>query len=217
MKVHQKDTRCLEERPFGEDLTLRVLQGRDAQPYCEKIASLRITMFKEYPYLYEGILEEETEYLEMYFRSFESLLFLVFDQEALVAFASALPLDQSIQELNTPLLEQKIHPRDCLYIGELMITSPYRGRGILRYFLDSYEKFAIRKGYSHLIFMTIKRTLSHKMCPENYRNPDPIWQHFGYERLPHKPLILTWKQIDTRQQEKNELDLWGKNIKERLL
>jgi hypothetical protein len=39
------------------------LRGREIEPYLQEIAGLRITVFREFPYLYEGDLEYEMAYL----------------------------------------------------------------------------------------------------------------------------------------------------------
>ena len=40
------------------------LTGPAARPYAGALAQLRLSVFRAYPYLYEGDLAYETEYLE---------------------------------------------------------------------------------------------------------------------------------------------------------
>ena len=40
--------------------------GAEIRDYFEDLTQLRMTVFKEFPYLYEGSLEYELEYLETY-------------------------------------------------------------------------------------------------------------------------------------------------------
>lgn len=44
------------------------------------------------------------------------------------------------------------------------------------------------------------------------RSLDPIWEHFGFQRLPKVDIKITWKQIDTSREEQNLLEVWGKQL-----
>lgn len=43
------------------------LRGPDALSHLEQIAKLRIEVFSEWPYIYDGDFEYETTYLKTYF------------------------------------------------------------------------------------------------------------------------------------------------------
>ena len=47
-------------------LTVEALNGPAALPYMGDLAALRIEVFREFPYLYEGTLEYEQRYLKSY-------------------------------------------------------------------------------------------------------------------------------------------------------
>ena len=40
--------------------------GRQVQPYIQELARLRIEIFRDFPYLYEGDLDYEAQYLQTY-------------------------------------------------------------------------------------------------------------------------------------------------------
>ena len=47
-------------------LEIQVVSGQGLLPYVEAVAKLRMTVFREYPYLYDGSREYEQRYLQTY-------------------------------------------------------------------------------------------------------------------------------------------------------
>lgn len=196
----------------SEKVSLRVFNGEEARKYWRQIASLRIEMFKEFPYLYEGAFEYEKEYLETYFKSKNSRILLAFDKEEVIGFSNNIPVFEELEEIQRAFQEQQINPEKYLYIGEVMIKPLYRGQGLLRKFLEYHENFAAKYAYDHLVFMTVKRPAHHPYKPENYRSLEPIWEHFGYHQHPDLDIRIRWKQIDSSQDEDNHLAVWCKSV-----
>jgi len=75
-----------------DGISLQAFTGEEAKKYTKQIANIRITMFKEFPYLYEGSLEGEEEYLNIYFSSTNSIVLLVLDGDKVVGFSNSIPL-----------------------------------------------------------------------------------------------------------------------------
>lgn len=194
------------------ELTIKAFSGEDARLYWQQIAKLRIEMFKEFPYLYEGTYEYEKEYLETYFKSKNSVILLVFDADDLVGFSNAIPLVEEMKEIQEPFLRMGIDIGAHLYVGEVMIQPPYRGRGLLRKFFEYHDASAVKQNCSKIVLMTVNRSDDHPCRPKNYNSPDPIWEHFGYHRLPEMDISMVWKQVDTHKDEVNRLALWQKHI-----
>src|SRR3989344_4682367 len=73
--------KCLENLPqqkvdeMGKKSSAKIkpLRGREIIPYIHKIAALRIAIFREYPYLYEGDMSYEERYLLMYSRTEDAI------------------------------------------------------------------------------------------------------------------------------------------------
>jgi hypothetical protein len=49
-------------------MRIKILKSTEAREYLQAIAWLRITVFQEWPYLYQGSLEYERTYLENFLR-----------------------------------------------------------------------------------------------------------------------------------------------------
>ena len=60
-------------------MVIELLHGRDIEPHIDEVARLRIAVFRDFPYLYDGTVEYEADYLSTYVRSADSLCVLVRD------------------------------------------------------------------------------------------------------------------------------------------
>ncbi len=209
---------CITEREaivlqnIEQKLEILELTGKQAERHCDNIAQIRITLFSEYPYLYQGTIACEKEYLRTYFESSNASILLVFDKGDIVGFSSSIPLSQETHELKRPFIEKGLDCNEYLYIGEVMIHPLYRGKGIARYFLEFHENKARQEGYEYTTFMTVDRPDDHPCKPKNFKPVDEIWQHFGYKLLPDMKVSMGWLQVDTETKTLNTLSLWYKKV-----
>ena len=62
---------------MADDFHFHAFTGRSLEPWLEALGELRIRVFREYPYLYDGTLEYEREYLRRYLDARDSLVVIV--------------------------------------------------------------------------------------------------------------------------------------------
>ena len=60
---------CAYSPIVSNDLQILEVHGPDLQPHLDGLGRLRIAVFRDYPYLYDGTLEYEREYLQSYLKS----------------------------------------------------------------------------------------------------------------------------------------------------
>lgn len=60
-------------------LSIVTVSGEELEKYLPDLARLRIQIFREYPYLYEGSEEYEQRYLQTYIASGAAMAVLAFD------------------------------------------------------------------------------------------------------------------------------------------
>lgn len=192
------------------DLTLSTLSGSEARKYFQQIASMRINMFKGYPYFYEGSFDCEKEYLESYFNSTHSKVLLVLKDEQIVGFSTSIPLKE-MEVVRSAFSKKQIDTSQYLYIGETLIEEPFRTPELLRKISEFHEAQAKNTGYSRLVCMVVKRDHSHPLRPANYRALEPV-QDLGYKLLEEIEVKQKWERTDTHQREENCLDIWTKPI-----
>lgn len=193
------------------DIALYVCSGQQSRRYAEQIASIRLELFREFPYLYLGTVEEEYEYLSMYFDSPSATLVLGFDREnQLVCYSSSLAVDDCTDDIKLPCAS--LGYLNILYIGEVMLRSDYRSRGISRYCMAHHEALAREGGYDAVVFMTIDRSHDHPCAPVGYRPLDDLWIKYGYKRVTGVSVLQSWRQVDTQEYVSHTLSLWIKPI-----
>ena len=71
--------------------SFRQLSGSAIAPYVPDLARLRIEVFREYPYLYDGDEAYERKYLQTYLDAPRSLAVLVYDGAQLIGASTGLP------------------------------------------------------------------------------------------------------------------------------
>jgi hypothetical protein len=194
----------------GSGVSLKAFSGEGARPYLNQIAALRMDLYKAFPYLYDGSLENEKKYLDTFFNSKNSKILLVFDHDKVVGFSNSLPLIEESDWLVKPFERASLNPGEYLYMSDFILKAPYRGKGLLRRFFEAHEKNAKINDCSKLALMTVKREPSHPQSPEGYQPLDDIWRHFRMDVVPDCEIVFLWNQVDTKKEETNRLQVWSK-------
>jgi GNAT superfamily N-acetyltransferase len=195
------------------DLVIKTVNGAGIQPFLPDIARLRIDIFREFPYLYDGSLEYEQEYLETYIRSPRSLAVLVLDGQRIIGVSTGIPLADESWEFQKPFKEQGVDTTEIFYCGESILLPAYRGRGIYKIFFGEREKHAKQfHTFKMICFCAVKRPEAHPLRPNTYTPLDPVWESFGYKKAPELTTTYSWKDIDKKQEDEKLMLFWLKNI-----
>ena len=81
-------------------LTFQRLSGPDLNQYIDELAQLRMRVFHDFPYLYDGDAEYEARYLKTYIDAPDSVIVLAFDGDKIVGASTGLPLRHETDEVN---------------------------------------------------------------------------------------------------------------------
>lgn len=177
--------------------------GNELAPYLGALAALRIEVFRDYPYLYEGTLAYEERYLKDYTKSQESLAVLVFDGAEVVGASTGMPLVDHGESVVEPLARAGLDPARVFYFGESVLRRGYRGRGLGHAFFDRRERFARERGYRNTAFCAVERPAAHPARPSDYRPLDAFWRARGYEKHPAITARFAWRDVgDTLETDK---------------
>ena len=112
------------------ELTVQRFKGTHSLAYIDKLAELRIKVFREYPYLYQGNLDYEKNYLRTYVTCKEAIIVIVKDGNEVVGVSTAIPLEFETPECQKPFIEQNLPLNKIFYFGESVLLPPYRANGI---------------------------------------------------------------------------------------
>lgn len=196
-------------------MSLKVLRlkGGEIRPYVMELAKLRLAIFKEFPYLYEGSIEDELEYMKIYMHSPDSIMIVALDNQKAVGIATAMPLKQfTITECQKPFLDLSMNISDIFYFGESVLDKNYRGQGIYRQFFQEREAAAKAYGSHTVTFCAVERSKNHPHCPQNYRSLDKVWEHFGYKKHPEILTYFVWKDIGDKHKTAKPMIFWMKQL-----
>lgn len=167
----------------------------EISPWLEDVARLRIGVFRAWPYLYEGSLESEREYLAAYARSKDCLFVLAFDDGKVIGASTGLPLADDTQEFHRPFVERGMPVESVFYFGESVLLPEYRGRGIGHAFFDQREAHARALGrFRWTAFCSVDRDIDDVRRPDGYRTNDAFWSKRGYQRRPGMTMHLPWQE-----------------------
>ena len=195
-------------------ITIKIFFGKDIDEIIDEIAHLRIVIFREFPYLYDGNLEYERNYLANYAKSEKSIIIAAYDGDKIIGISSGIPMTDETIEFYQPFVEQKYDINKIFYCGETILLSQYRGKGIYKQFMQAREDHA-RKigGFEVACFCAVERPQNHSLCPSNYQPLNEIWNKFGYFCNPDLYTYYSWKDIDSDKETKHRMTFWLKNLK----
>jgi GNAT superfamily N-acetyltransferase len=188
------------------------VSGAQIERYLDELAALRIEVFREYPYLYDGTLDYERRYLRGYAASARSVVVLALDGERAVGAATALPLRDHSEDM-TPVLGAAGFDLDRVYyFGESVLRASYRGRGIGHAFFDQRELAARRHGFSIATFCAVQRADDHPRKPANYVPHDAFWRKRGYEPRPDITATFDWRDLDETEESPKSMMFWVREL-----
>ncbi len=190
----------------------QALHGADIRKYLQPLAALRLQVFYDWPYLYEGNLDYEQQYLETYARCTQSLAVLAWDDDRCVGATTALPLQQAEPAMRAPFESAGLATHDLLYLGESVVLQSHRGRGIGVAFFEQREAHARQLGLARCAFCAVERPEQHRLRPANYVGNEAFWGRRGYSRHPELHCSFDWLDRGDSAPSAHQLTYWLRTL-----
>ena len=187
---------------------IRCLSGSEIESILMPLAELRIEVFREFPYLYDGTIQYEEDYLSVYIESKQSVVVTAWDEAQLVGASTALPLLDSDVEFQKPFMEHGYDLAQIYYLGESVLSKPYRGQGLGHQFFEHREAAAQQHGFKTTTFCAIERSEHHPEKPQDYRSLDVFWNKRGYQKHDALKAVFNWKEMGSEEEMAHELSFW---------
>ncbi|MER0237739.1 GNAT family N-acetyltransferase [Fulvimarina sp. MAC8] len=179
----------------------------------DDVARLRIAVFRAYPYLYDGDLNYETEYLKTYAESDGAVVIVARSPEGTIVGAStAAPLSDHQPQLAEAFAEHGIDPDEVFYCAESVLLPEWRGYGIGHAFFDEREAAAREQGYSTVSFCGVVRPDDHPMKPDDYQPLDGFWMKRGYRRVEGIEAPMSWRDIGDETETEKPMQFWLRRL-----
>lgn len=191
---------------------VRALTGAELEAHLDDVARLRIAVFRDWPYLYDGTLDYEREYLKTYRDNAGALLVGAFDAGILVGASTSTFMEDHAEGFAAPLRQIGLPAGSILYGAESVLLPAYRGQGLGHRFFDLREAHARAHGRSHVAFCSVVRPDDHPLRPETYRTNDAFWAGRGYARLPGVLAEFAWKDVGDEGETVKPLQFWMRAV-----
>ncbi len=178
-------------------------------PYIPDLARLRIEVFRDFPYLYDGDLDYEKKYLQTYIDKPDSVMVLALDGDRVVGASTALPMRDETKELQRPFTEHGYDLNEVFYCSESVLDKNYRGKGIgVRFFEEREAHAEALGGFKFITFCCVERPADHPRRPADYVPLDAFWNKRGYFKHPELRTEYLWKDLDDAEETLKPMTFW---------
>jgi GNAT superfamily N-acetyltransferase len=184
-------------------------QTRDAiVPHLDAVARLRLSIFQDYPYLYQGTLEYERDYLSKLSASNTGIIVTANVGTMIVGVSTGMALDDEHDAFKDVFKQHGTPTQDIFYFAESLILPRYRGQGAGHKFFEMREAWARSHGFKRASFCTVIRPENHPMRPRDYRQLDAFWTRRGYRLLDGYIAQFPWKEAHEEQETVKPMQFW---------
>lgn len=193
-------------------VTVAPVTGAGLAEVIPALARLRITVFRDFPYLYDGDAAYEAGYLADFAAADGAVVVVARDGAEIVGAATAAPLAAQDEAWQAPLAAAGFDIARTFYFGESVLLGAWRGQGIGHAFFDHREAQARAGGASHAAFCSVIRAADHVARPAGYRPLDAFWRGRGYAPLEGVTAWFEWKTVGAAKEERHQLQYWTRKL-----
>ncbi len=205
---HQSPSQAVIEPPV-----IKTLSGQAASAHADTLARLRIEVFREWPYLYDGSEAYERDYLTTYFQCPQSLILVAWAGQQIVGASTALPLADADPDMQAPFIQAGLSLTEWLYFGESVVLPEYRGLGLGVGFFAERESHALSLGLRYCTFCAVERPNDHPARPRHYFGNERFWENRGYLPMDLR-CHFDWPDIGSDATTDKPMRFWKRELPE---
>ncbi|GLR67395.1 GNAT family acetyltransferase [Acidocella aquatica] len=173
---------------------------------------MRVCVFREFPYLYDGNTAYEQTYLRTYAQAPGAAVVVAWDGEHVAGASTCLPLAAETPNVQKPFLDAGVDISKVFYFGESVLERAYRGQGIGVKFFDAREAQARATGHAITTFCAVQRPADHPLRPAGYVPLDEFWHHRGYTKRPDLTCVMSWRDVGAAVESEKTMTFWTKTL-----
>ena len=198
-------------------LRTETLRGAALRPWLPALSRLRVAVFRDWPYLYEGDQRWEEDYLAAYAGHPDAAAILAFatgaQGEEVVGAATCQPMAETHDEVREAFSRAGLDPAGFCYFGESVLLAPWRGQGIGLRFFEGREAHARALGLRRAAFVGVRRDPADPRRPAGHVPLDEFWAKRGYRHHPEIVVRMDWPEVGGGGGEvPHELTAWLKDL-----
>jgi GNAT superfamily N-acetyltransferase len=192
-------------------INIRRLSGAALNDFIPDLARLRIEVFRDFPYLYDGTIEYEEQYLQTYINTDESVIVLALDGDQVIGASTGIPMRHESREFIQPFLDHGYDIDKIFYCAESVLNHDYRGHGLGVRFFEEREAHARELGgFDYTSFCCVNRAEDHPLRPGSHVPLDKFWSNRGYTRHPELVTRYKWKDLNQTEETYKSMTFWLK-------
>lgn len=194
-------------------ISIEVLKGKELVSNIPELARLRLTVFCEYPYLYEGDPILEKTYLSRFASSRDAFFVIAKVDNQVVGALSGLPLDATQKEIRDALHQPGIEIGEYYALSEIVLLKEHRNKKIGSMLYEQFEDQLLKmKRYKKVVLWQIVRAQDDVRRPKDYFSLDNFWRKRGFVKHPEWICYIDWKEILEEKASAHRFEFWVKEI-----
>lgn len=193
-------------------ITEKLLTGAAITDALDDLATLRLDIFPEYPYLYQGQRGDELNYLVSYAETPGACVIIASEGVMVIGAATGMPLVHEDAQMLDAFAETTLPLSETYYVGELLLRPAFRNCGLGQKLLARLESH-IRSldCYRTLTCATVVRPDDHPLRPSNYIPITRFLARTGFSRLTGVATHFRWREIDGVKRD-HAMQFWIKEL-----
>lgn len=197
--------------------SFEIYYGKKIEPHIQIVAQMRIKEFANYPYLYDGNMDYEKEYLTYYTKNEHSMLILVKEKNKVIACATSTPLSVFIDffgDSRNSFERASKNIDQFYYYGEIIILPQYRNLGLGNQIYNKRLEYAKSLAYKNVAIITVVRPSDHKLKPNNYIETYGLFEKQGFKPngITCENSYLTFVECGVSKEKLNLMKYWEKEL-----
>jgi GNAT superfamily N-acetyltransferase len=193
-------------------IKIETLSGTKVKALIPELARLRIRIFREYPYLYEGSSEYEERYLLRFAQSEDSVMVVARDGDIIIGVSTGVPLAHEGKELRVPFEDAGLLVEEWFYFAESVLLPEYRGLGIGKRFMEERILHACNNGYKYACFCSVVRPDDHPQRPVDYQSLDRFWNSMKFTKKDELITHFSWKEVGESMESSKAMVFWVRDL-----
>lgn len=193
-------------------MEFKIYKGTEIEAIFDALAELRIQVFGEFPYLYQGSKEFEFQYLNKYVTSDCSFLYTIWDNHKLIGASSCIALSDEFEDVKNPFIKADLDINSIIYFGESILLKEYRNQGFGKLFMEKRVEFASSFPWCKAVyFCSVERPENHPLKPVDYKNLHTFWRNQGFTPT-ELSSVFVWKDKNETLESEKKMNFWMKSI-----
>ncbi|MEN2991786.1 GNAT family N-acetyltransferase [Tistrella sp. BH-R2-4] len=205
--------------PLPQGIHIETLTGDALVGRIGDLAALRIAVFRDWPYLYDGSADYERRYLATYAAAAGSVVVAATDRPGgrpggrMVGAATGLPMRHEPTSLTGPMAAAGYDIDRLFYFGESVLLPEWRGTGIGVAFFAAREAHARGLGgFTHACFCGVVRPQSHPHRPVDAVPLDGFWHRRGYAPVAGAIGRMAWRDTGCDIETTKPMQFWARAL-----